>query len=191
MSVSKKQNLFILLAAAVALVFSFLPAVNGLTREGLITVGIFFASLIMWITVSIDWPSFITLIALGFLPSVGFGDTFKGAFSNSTVAFLIFTFMLVYPLSKTNFVRRCTVWFITNRVARKGPWFFVCSLFAAITFMGLFISPSVLFVAFMPFLEDIFCVLEIKKGGKTGKMIMMGTAFFISLSSGMTALGHA
>lgn len=191
MSVSKKQNLFILLAAAVALVFSFLPAVNGLTREGLITVGIFFASLIMWITVSIDWPSFITLIALGFLPSVGFGDTFKGAFGNSTVAFLIFTFMLVYPLSKTNFVRRCTVWFITNRVARKGPWFFVCSLFAAITFMGLFISPSVLFVAFMPFLEDIFCVLEIKKGGKTGKMIMMGTAFFISLSSGMTAIGHA
>ena len=56
--------------------------------------------------------------------------------------------------------------------------------------MGLFVSPSVLFVAFMPFLEDIFQVLGVKKGGKTGNMIMMGTAFCISLSSGMTAIGH-
>ena len=55
---------------------------------------------------------------------------------------------------------------------------------------GIFISPSVLFVAFMPFLEDIFQVLELKKGGKAANVIMMGTAFCISLSSGMTAIGH-
>ena len=42
----------------------------------------------------------------------------------------------------------------------------------------------------MPFLEDIFQVLEVKKGGKTGNLMMMGTAFCISLSSGMTAIGH-
>ena len=106
------------------------------------------------------------------------------------MAFLIFTFMLIYPLAQTNFVRRCTVSFITNPIARRGPWFFVCFLFAAVTFMGLFVSPSVLFVAFMPFLEDIFSVLEVKKGGKTGNMLMMGSAFCISLSSGMTAIGH-
>ena len=47
-----------------------------------------------------------------------------------------------------------------------------------------------LFVAFMPFLEDIFQVLELKKGGKAANVIMMGTAFCISLSSGMTAIGH-
>ena len=132
----------------------------------------------------------ITLMALGFLPTFGFSKTFAGAFGNTTVAFLLFTFMLVYPLSKTNFVRRCTISFITNRIARKGPWYFVCFLFAAVTFMGLFVSPSVLFVAFMPFLEDIFQVLEVKKGGKTGNMMMLGTAICISLSSGMTAIGH-
>lgn len=42
----------------------------------------------------------------------------------------------------------------------------------------------------MPFLEDIFKVLELKKGGKVGNVLMMGTAFCISLSSGMTAIGH-
>ena len=33
-------------------------------------------------------------------------------------------------------------------------------------------------------------MLELKKGGKAANVIMMGTAFCISLSSGMTAIGH-
>ena len=185
-----KRNLVLLLAVVVMFGFRLLPATGALGSEAMAVLGIFFASLIMWMGISIDWPCFITLLMIGFLPSYGFGKTFSGAFGNSTVAFLIFTFMLVYPLSKTNFVRRCTVAFITNGIARKGPWHFMCFLWAAVAFMGLFISPSVLFVAFMPFLEDIFQVLGLKKGSKTANCMMMGTAFAISLSSGMTPIGH-
>lgn len=185
-----KDTFFLVLSLALIIGSRFMPPAYGLNSNAWGVLGIFFGSLLMWITISIDWPSMITLLALGFLPVFGFGRTFSGAFGNSTVAFLLFTFALVYPLSKTNFVRRCTVGFITNAIARRGPWYFVCFLFAAVTFMGLFISPSVLFVAFMPFLEDIFAVLEVKKGGKVGNMIMMGTAICISLSSGMTAIGH-
>lgn len=152
--------------------------------------GVFLSSLMMWITISIDWPSLITLFLLGLLPHFGFPAVFRGAFGNVTVAFLLFTFVLVYPLSKTFFVRRCAVAFVTNRFARKGPWCFVSFLLFSVTFMGLFISPSVLFVAFMPFLEDIYEVLQIKKKSQTGNMLMLGTAFCISLSSGMTAIGH-
>ena len=186
----KKDNIFLVLSLALIIGSRFMPPAYGLSSQAWGVLGVFFGSLLMWITISIDWPSMITLLALGFLPVFGFGKTFSGAFGNSTVAFLLFTFALVYPLSKTNFVRRCTVAFITNAIARRGAWHFVCFLFASVTFMGLFISPSVLFVAFMPFLEDIFAVLEVRKGGKTGNMIMMGTAICISLSSGMTAIGH-
>ena len=185
-----KDTVFLMLALLVIIGSRFVPEFGGLSSEAISVLGVFFGSLLLWIGIAIDWPSMITLLALGFIPTFGFSKTFAGAFGNTTVAFLIFTFMLVYPLSKTNFVRRCTVSFITNRIARKGPWYFVCFLFAAVTFMGLFVSPSVLFVAFMPFLEDILKVLDVKKGGKTGNMIMMGTAFCISLSSGMTAIGH-
>lgn len=187
---SSKDVIFLIISLIIIFGSRLLPEFGGLSSEALSVLGVFLGSLIMWITISIDWPSLITLLALGLLPTFGFSDTFAGAFGNTTVAFLIFTFMLVYPLAQTNFVRRCTVSFITNRIARRGPWFFVCFLLAAVTFMGLFVSPSVLFVAFMPFLEDIFKVLEVKKGGKTGNMLMMGTAFCISLSSGMTAIGH-
>lgn len=187
---SVKDVIFLVVSLVIIFGSRLLPEFGGLSSEAIGVLGVFIGSLIMWITISIDWPSLITLFALGLLPTFGFSSTFAGAFGNTTVAFLIFTFMLVYPLAQTNFVRRCTVSFITNRIARRGPWFFVCFLFAAVTFMGLFVSPSVLFVAFMPFLEDIFKVLEVKKGGKTGNMLMMGTAFCISLSSGMTAIGH-
>lgn len=190
MNKNLKANVFLALALLVMIGSHFIPATESLSSDAIAVLGVFVGSLIMWIGISIDWPSMITIMALGFIPVFGFGGTFSGAFGNSTVAFLVFTFMLVYPLSKTNFVRRCTIAFITNGIARKSPWHFICFLFAAVTFMGLFISPSVLFVAFMPFLEDIFKVLEIKKGGKTGNLIMMGTAFCISLSSGMTAIGH-
>ena len=154
-----KANVFLILALAVIIGSRLMPGIGGLSADAMAVLGVFFGSLIMWIGISIDWPSMITLLALGIIPVFGFSGTFAGAFGNTTVAFLIFTFMLVYPLSKTNFVRRCTISFITNKIARKGPWYFICFLFAAVTFMGLFISPSVLFVAFMPFLEDIFQVL--------------------------------
>ena len=186
---SVKKRTAMILAAVLLGVFWMMPA-GALSHEALCVLGIFFFSLTMWIGVSIDWPSLITLLLIGFLPSYGFSKAFSGAFGNSTVAFLIFTFMLVYPLSRTNFVRRCTVAFITNRFARRGPWYFISFLFAAVTVLGLFISPSVLFVAFMPFLEDIYQVLELKKGSRTANMMMLGTAFCISLSSGMTPIGH-
>ena len=62
---------------------------------------------------------------------------------------------------------------------------------SASTFIFLVISLALIIGSrFMPFLEDIFAVLEVKKGGKVGNIIMLDTAICISLSSGMTAIGH-
>ena len=185
-----KKKISLIISCLFLVLFNFLPESNYLSHEALCAVGIFLASLTMWIGVSIDWPSLITVLLVGFLPSYGFSKTLSSTFGNSTVVFLLFTFALVYPLSQTNFVRRTTISFITNKIANKGPWHFVTFLFMAEMVLGLFISPSVLFVAFMPFLEDIYKVLNLEKGSKTANMLMMGTAFVISLSSGMTPIGH-
>ncbi len=190
MSKTKKDYLFVVLALFIIFSSYFSSGFMGLSADAIKLLAVFVASLILWIFVSIDWPSFITILFLGLIPSLGFNQVFKDAFGNSTVVFLIFTFILVYPLSKTNFVKRCTIFFITNKIAAKGPWFFVAFLLASVTFMGLFISPSVLFVAFLPFLKDIIEVLGLKKGSKTANMLMMGSAICINLSSGMTAIGH-
>lgn len=185
-----KQTIALIMALIVLVAFMLVPATESLSHEAFTVLGIFFASLIMWIGVSIDWPSLITVFLVGLLTSYGFTSTLSKTFGNSTVAFLMFTFILVYPLSQTNFVRRTTIAFITNKIASKGPWHFVSFLFAAEMILGLFISPSVLFVAFVPFLEDIYSVLGLEKGSKTANMIMLGSVFTIGLSSGMTPIGH-
>ena len=125
-----KEAVFLVLALIVMIGSRFMPAAAGLSKDAWAVLGVFFGSLIMWIGISIDWPSMITLMALGLIPVFGFSGTFAGAFGNTTVAFLLFTFMLVYPLSKTHFVRRCAIAFITNKIARKGPWHFIRSIYA-------------------------------------------------------------
>lgn len=109
-----KEAVFLVLALIVMIGSRFMPATAGLSKDAWAVLGVFFGSLIMWIGISIDWPSMITLMALGLIPVFGFSGTFAGAFGNTTVAFLLFTFMLVYPLSKTHFVRRCAIAFITK-----------------------------------------------------------------------------
>lgn len=185
-----KTYLYLIISALITIIIGMFPATNGLTKQGTWTLGIFFAALILWTTLGITWPSILILFALGFLPAIGFTNLFIGAFGNSTVAFLLFTFALVYPLSKTSFVRRTTIALITNRIARKGPWHFVILLFCAVTFLGLFMSPTVLMVTFIPFLLDIFRVLNVEKGSKVGNMITMGVTFCANLSSGMTPIAH-
>lgn len=191
MNKQKKTYISLLVSFLIIIIFGkMLVPSNGLTREGAWTIGIFIAALVMWTTISISWPSLIVLFLIGLLPSVGYPSAFAGAFGNSTVAFLIFTFILVYPLAQTDFIRRCTIVLITNSIARQNGWHFVIFLFTAITFLGLFISPTVLMVTFIPFLIDIFKVLNIKKGSEVGNMITMGVTFCINLSSGMTPIGH-
>lgn len=184
-----KKNYSIIVSLLI-LILSFAININGLSREAIVALGIFFASLNLWIFLSIDWPSILSIFLIGLLPSIGFNKALSSAFGNSTVLFLLFTFILVYPLSKTNFIRKVSLFFITNKIAKKNMWTFTIFLLFSVYLLGLFISPSVLFVAFIPFLEDIFKVLNIKKGSKFGNMLMMGSAFIISLSSGATPIGH-
>ena len=184
-----KANVFLILALAVIIGARLMPGIGGLSADAMAVLGVFFGSLIMWIGISIDWPSMITLLALGIIPVFGFSGTFAGALAHDGGILDIHVHAGI-SVVKDKFCEKMYDFIYHEQKSRKGPWYFICFLFAAVTFMGLFISPSVLFVAFMPFLEDIFQVLELKKGGKAANVIMMGTAFCISLSSGMTAIGH-
>ena len=67
-----KDTVFLVLALAVMVGSRLMPGMWGLSKEAMGVLGVFFGSLIMWITISIDWPSMITLLALGFLPTFGF-----------------------------------------------------------------------------------------------------------------------
>lgn len=183
---------YVIIAAALAFMFlfKFMPAPEGLSGSGMQVLGIFIGVLILWLTISIDWPSILVLGALALVPELSFSSILAGAYGNSTFVFLMFTFIVTYALGKTSYIKRVALAFITGRFASKGPWFFVSLYFASIIFVGCFISPTVLFFVYLPIVEEIYDLLHLKKGHSLAAMLMMGTVIMCGISSGMTPIAH-
>ena len=71
--------------------FRFLPTPSGMTSSAMQVLGIFIGALILWLTLSIDWPSLLALAALVTVPELTMGSVLTNSLGNSTVAFLLFT----------------------------------------------------------------------------------------------------
>lgn len=182
----------IMIPICVALCFfsRYIPAPQGLTQDAMGVIGIFVGSLILWLTIGIDWPSLLCIFALAFLDNFSFSSVLAGSFGNSTFIFLLFTFICTYALSKTPLIKRIAIWFVSNKLAKKGGWWFAIMFWLSVLILGCFMSPSVLFVVILPILVEIFEIAKIEKGEKVGKMLLMGLGFVVSISSGMTPIAH-
>jgi len=183
---------WIIIPVCIALCFfgRFIPGPEGLSSDAMGVISIYLGSLILWLTIGIDWPSLLCIFALAFLDNIGFNTALSKSFGNATFIFLLFTFLCTYALSKTTLIRRIALWFISTKLAKKnGNWFVALFLFAVLV-LGLFISPSVLFVIILPILNEVFAIAGIEKGDKVAKVLMMGLGFTVSISSGMTPIAH-
>lgn len=170
--------------------FRFVPAIPAMTASGMQVLGVFIGTLILWLTTSIDWPSILCLAGLSFVPELTMSSILSSSLGNSTFAFLLFTFMCTFALSQTPFIKRCAVAFICNRLAQKGSWWFVTLYCLSVTVIGLFISPSVLYVIYMPILETICQELKLEKGDKLAGALGLGQLFCCCFACGMTPIAH-
>lgn len=190
----KDNRIFRAIIIPLCICFCFLgqliPPIDGLSSEAIGVLFIFLGTLILWLTIGIDWPSLLCLLALGFINNFGFNKVISSSFGNSTFAFLLFTFICTYALSKTSLIRRIAISFINFKLARKNGYFFIFSFLFATLFLGLFISPTVLFVVLLPILNEILDILKIDCQDKIAKVLMLGLGFSVSISSGMTPIAH-
>lgn len=168
----------------------FIPSVNGLSSDAFGVIFIFIGVLLLWLTIGIDWPSLLCLFALGFIDKFGFNKVLSSSFGNSTFAFLLFTFVCTYALSKTSLIKRIALTFVNFKISQKNSYLFIFFFLLATLILGLFISPSVLFVILLPILNEIISLLNIEKDDKISKVLMLGLGFTVSISSGMTPIAH-
>lgn len=168
----------------------FIPPINGLSSEAIGVILILVSSLILWLTIGIDWPSLLCLFALGFINSIGFNKVISSSFGNTTFAFLLFTFICTYALSKTTLLKRVALFFTNLKISRKNGYLFIFSFLFSVLLVGLFTSPSVLFIVMLPILNEILEILNISKKDKIAKVMMLGLGFSVSISSGMTPIAH-
>lgn len=184
------RSIIIPLSLILCFVGQFIPETNGLSSEAFGVIFIFIGVLILWLTIGIDWPSLLCLFALGFIDSFGFNKVLSSSLGNSTFAFLLFTFICTYALSKTSLIKRIALTFINLKIAQKNSYLFIFFFLLGTLFLGLFISPSVLFVVLLPILNEIIAQLKLEKTDKVAKILMLGLGFTVSISSGMTPIAH-
>ena len=189
-STISKRNILTFISLLCITFFRFIPGPAGLSASAMQVLGVFLGVLILWLTISIDWPSLLALAGLAFVPEIKFNTMLSGSIGGSTFSFLLFTFMCTYALSQTTFVRRCAVAFITSRLAKKGPWWFLISYCASVLIIGLVMSPSVLYVIYLPILDEICNVLKLEKDDKLANGLVIGQTIACGLSSGMTPIAH-
>ena len=184
------RSIIIPLSLILCFVGQFIPETNGLSSEAFGVIFIFIGVLILWLTIGIDRPSLLCLFALGFIDSFGFNKVLSSSLGNSTFAFLLFTFICTYALSKTSLIKRIALTFINLKIAQKNSYLFIFFFLLGTLFLGLFISPSVLFVVLLPILNEIVAQLKLEKTDKVAKILMLGLGFTVSISSGMTPIAH-
>lgn len=170
--------------------FQFIPNFTSLSTSAMQLIGIFIGILILWLTVSIEWPSLLLLVALAMIPELKFSSIIASSYGNTTFVFLVYTFMLTYAFSKTSYIKMIAMKFITSSFAKRGPWWFITLYSLSILFIGSFISPTVLFFVYYPILEEIYTLYDMKKGEKLPSMLMMLTVIMCGISSGMTPIAH-
>lgn len=185
-----KRTLSIVLALLLYALGGLVPEFGGLTRPMLQVLGIFAGTLLLWLTVAIDWPSLLCLAALANVRGMKIGALLQASLGGTTFAFLIFTFICTYALAKTSFVRRCALAFLDNRFSRRGPSAFVLAYLSSVLVLGLFMSPTVLFVVYLPIHKELCEMLGLTQGERPGSLLMLGLALVCALSSGMTPIAH-
>ena len=178
------------LAAAVVLLFGVVPPFQGLSRSAMLLLGIFIGSVFLWISVGISWPSLFCLLALSLLPELSMNGLVSSSIGNPAISFLIFTFCCSYALNQTLFTRRCAIWFLSTRLAKKGPWPFLYLYFFSILLLGSCMSTTVIVVLYLTINEEIFAVLGLEKGDRFAALLTMGLVITASISGAMTPIAH-
>ena len=83
-----KRTISVLAVLLCMVLFRVIPAPAGLTASALQVLGIFTGALILWMTISIDWPSMLVLAALVTVPELTMNSVLAASLGNSTVALM-------------------------------------------------------------------------------------------------------
>ena len=153
-------------------------------------IAIFIASIYLWITTSIEFGSIICLAGLFFLPEVTPTIIFQNSFGNSTIIFLLFSFLLTYGLSQSGALANIAGLFINSPRARKNQKIFLFYYLLSELIIGSFIAPTTLFILYFGIANEIFYLLNLQKGDEFTKRIMVGTGIFASISCAWTPIAH-
>lgn len=106
---STKKTIATIIGVLLMFGCQFLPPVFGLTPLGMQVAGIFIGTILLWMFVSVTWPSILCIIALILSPLYTYSSGLSGSMGGWITSFVLFSSMVTYTLGQTGFLKRCAV----------------------------------------------------------------------------------
>lgn len=183
----------LVISLAVVLVVKVCPPPEGLSAAGFQILGILLVAVILFLSWGIGWTSMFMVFLLMTVPGLGAAKVTQATFGNNTAVFLLFCFMLAACLTESGIARRVAIWFLTNKLARRGPWWTIAMYFAAVYLLDLVLSSATCIMIFLPILLHIFESVKLTKGKNKSltSMLLLCTVAVALLSNGTNPISHA
>lgn len=190
---SALQWIMLALSVLAIMLTKLLPAPEGLSDAGFQILGILVAAILLFLTWGTGWTSMAVVFAMLTLPGVGAGQVTQATFGNNTVVFLLFCFMLAACLTESGAARRIAVWFLTNRLARKSPWWTIAMYFAAVYALDFVLSASTCIMILLPILLSMFESVGLERSDrcKLSSALLLCTVVVAQLANGANPISHA
>ena len=186
----KKWILDMAIVIAIFAIFLLIPAPAPITEAGMAVVGIFLATLYLWIKVDIGWPSLLFVGVVGMTGVCTGGNLFAKTWGNVMVPFLVAAFMLNMVMSDVGLTRRFALFFVTRKMNKGKPWRIMIMFFLAVILMGLVSTSSAICVLFMAIAEEMFNMTGYKKGDKLVATTMVGIFWMAQGAMAFTPISH-
>ena len=178
------------IVVAIFVIFLLIPAPAPITEAGMAVVGIFLATLYLWIKVDIGWPSLLFVGVVGMTGVCTGGNLFAKTWGNVMVPFLVAAFMLNMVMSDVGLTRRFALFFVTRKMNKGKPWRIMIMFFLAVILMGLVSTSSAICVLFMAIAEEMFNMTGYKKGDKLVAVTMVGIFWMAQGAMAFTPISH-
>ena len=183
-----------LIIAVFFLFFGRLITIPGLPVTGTCVLFILVGSIILWLTIGVNWTSLIILMALMMVPDLGgYKWVTQNSFGNDTAILMLLCFMLAACLTKSGFARRLAIMLLTNKFSRKSPWNTVLMFMSACLLLGWFLPSSGSILVTLPILDAMLdeCGKTKEEHPDVGVMMSLGAIIGGQLGNGSTPISHA
>lgn len=184
MSDTKKipASKWIWLAIGIFFMFAakFIPAPAGLSAAGFQVLGILVGAIILFLTWGTGFPSMMIVFALMTVEGLTAANVTQATFGNNTAIFLVFCMMLAASLTKSGAARRIAIWFLTNKLSRKSPWWTVAMFLMASFILNYVLSSAATVFVMLPIAIEILEGVGLKKEDHDPISVVLMLGFLVT-----------
>lgn len=182
---SYKPFIHVIIMMSLILFFRYIPPIRAVTPLGMETLGIFAGIIYGWSTLGMIFPSFIGIIAFGFLEGNTVATSVTSAFGNRITIIILLLFLVSALIEQSGLSDWIARWCVTRKFSAGKPWviaimFCIAGSVIAAT-VNLFASVILMWNVFYSFCEQI----GYKKGDLYPSLVLMAILYCCTMAGGL------